>query len=68
MDVSGDCRVGVEKVESNGGYDDVDIRLGTVFMQNFYLALLYEENEILVGINKDQKEFASITVAEEPDP
>lgn len=43
----GDCQVAIEKVDANQHWwNDDDIRLGTVFLQNFYTILNYDENSI----------------------
>ena len=37
-----------------------ELRLGTVFLTNYYTALDFEKNEIIVGINADRLPLAEI--------
>jgi len=49
-----DCFIGFEKIP-----DDLNhFRIGTVFLRNFYVGLDYEENMILIGVNKGSSDVA----------
>jgi hypothetical protein len=49
-----DCFIGIESIpDSTNQY-----RLGTVFLRNFYTGLDYDENLIMIGVNKGSSDTA----------
>ena len=49
-----DCFIGIEAIpDSTNQY-----RLGTVFLRNFYTALDYDQNLIIIGVNKGSSDSA----------
>ena len=49
-----DCFIGIESIpDHNNQY-----RLGTVFLRNFYTALDYDQNLIIIGVNKGSSDSA----------
>jgi len=50
--------LGIEKIDDSAHH----IRLGTVFLRNFYVGLDYAENEILIGVNAGSSDRARATI------
>ena len=48
------CFIGIQKIPNSAN----QYRLGTIFLRNFYTALDYDNNLILMGINKGSSERA----------
>lgn len=47
-----DCFIGIESIPDN------NFRLGTIFLRNFYTALDFEHNFIMIGVNNGSSERA----------
>ena len=58
MENQNDCFIGIQAIpESANQY-----RLGTIFLRNFYTALDYEQNLILIGVNNGSSDLAKAEI------
>ena len=53
-------------IQSNPDDEYLEYRLGTTFLQNFYVGLNFEEDLIHIGLSKDNKD-AELRVLESPE-
>jgi hypothetical protein len=60
--VKEECFIGVQSIPDNFN----QYRLGTIFLRNFYTGLDYENNLIMIGVNKGTT--SAFMVGEAPDP
>lgn len=59
------CFIGLQSIDDNAN----QFRLGTIFLQNFYTALDYDNNMILLGVNKGSSDKAKAYIdGDLPDP
>lgn len=53
-----DCFIGIESIPDR----DNHYRLGTIFLRNFYTALDYDENLIIMGVNNGSSDRAKAII------
>lgn len=53
-----DCFLGIESIPDSAN----QYRLGTVFLRNFYTALNFDQNLIMIGVNKGSSNLAKATI------
>lgn len=53
-----DCFLGIESIPDSAN----QYRLGTIFLRNFYTALNFDQNLIMIGVNKGSSDLAKATI------